>query len=77
MPRVIDGGRLDLSAFLVIVQYTYRNKGALKFSALARTVVAEATIYFLAMIAVQVYIQLSLNVMEVWFRSFLTSVRHR
>ena len=66
MSGVADrGGRLELSAFLVIVQYTYRNKSTLKFSALIRTMVAEATMYFLAMIALQIYAQLSLVVMKV------------
>lgn len=64
--RVTDHGvRLELSAFLVIVWYTYRNKSALKFSALIRTIAAEATVYFLVMVAAQVYIQLSLSLMEV------------
>jgi hypothetical protein len=40
---------------------------ALKFSALVRTIVAEATIYFLAMIVAQTYVQLSLNLMQVCF----------
>ena len=57
--------RLDISAFLVIVWYTYYHKSALKFSALIRTIVTEATIYFLAMIALQMYVQLSLNFMKV------------
>ena len=55
----------ELSAFLVIALYTYRNKAALKFSALVRTIVSEATIYFLVMVAVQTYIQISLSVMKV------------
>ena len=33
--------------------------GTLKISAVIRTIVAEATIYFLAMIALQIYIQLT------------------
>ena len=36
-----------------------------KFSAIVRTIVAEATIYFLAMVALQIYIQISLVLMEV------------
>ena len=56
---------LELSAFLVIVLYTYSNKRALKFSAVVSTIVSEATIYFLAMVAVQTFIQISMNVMEV------------
>ena len=56
----------ELSAFLVIVWYTYRNISTLKFSTIIRTIVTEATIYFLAMIAIQIYIELSLILMEVW-----------
>ena len=66
---------LELSAFLAIAWYTYRNKSALKFSALVRTIVSEATIYFLVMVAVQTYIQISLSLVEVqslpWPRSVL------
>ena len=65
------GGHLDLSAFLVIARYTIRNKSTLKFSALIRTIVADASMYFLAMIAMQTYVQLSLNLMEVESLSFL------
>jgi len=63
---VADRGiHLELSAFLVVAWYTYRNKAVLKLSALVRTIVSEATIYFLVMVAVQTYIQISLSVMEV------------
>jgi len=37
----------------------------LRISAVIRTIVAEATIYFLAMVALQIYIQLSYVLMEV------------
>lgn len=67
VPRVFDHGKhLELSAFLVIVRYTYRNKRMLKFSALVRAIVAEASIYFLAMIAMQIYVQSSVSLMKVW-----------
>lgn len=46
---------VELSAFIVIVWYTYRNRGMLKFSALIRTIAREATIYFLVMVVVQTY----------------------
>jgi len=59
------GIHAELSAFLAIAWYTYRNKGALKFSALIRTIISEATIYFMVMIAVQTYIQISLSLMKV------------
>jgi len=66
IPRIADHRiRSELSAFLVIVCYTYRNKSALKFSVLIRTIAGEATVYFLVMIAAQIYIQLSLSLMEV------------
>ena len=55
----------DISAFLIIAQYTYRNKRMLKFSALVRAIVAEASIYFLAMLAMQIYVQLSVSLMQV------------
>ena len=54
-----------MSAFLVVVWYAYRNRGALKFSALIRTIVTEATIYFLAMVTAQTCMQLSFVRMEV------------
>ena len=63
---IVDRGvHSELSAFLAIALYTYRNKSALKFSALVRTIVSEATIYVLVMVAVQTYIQISLSVMKV------------
>jgi len=49
----------EVSAFLVIIWYSYRNKGTLKLSALVRTIVTDATIYFLAMVTLQIYIQVS------------------
>ena len=58
-------GHSDLSAFLIVAWYTYRNRGALKFSALIRAIATEGTAYFLVMVIVQTYIQLSLGLMEV------------
>ena len=57
---------IELSAFLVIVFYTYRNKRSLKFSGLVFTVVTESTVYFLAMVAAQIYVQISYNLIKVW-----------
>ena len=72
MQRVADRGEhLELSAFLVIIWYTYCNQSSLVISGVIRTVVAEATIYFLAMLALQTYIQLSLHITEVRSLSFL------
>jgi len=58
------GTAFELSAFLVIAWYTYRNKSALKFSALVRTIISEATIYVLVMVALQTFIQISLGLMQ-------------
>jgi len=68
---VLSGELLELSAFLAIVWYTYRIRSSLKFSALIRTIVTEATIYFLAMVAMQTYVLLSLIFMEVYLPSRL------
>ena len=57
--------RVDISAILVIVWYTYRNKRTRKLSAVAHVLVAESTIYFLVMVAAQIYIQLSFNLIRV------------
>jgi len=61
VPSII-GSVFELSAFFVIVWCTY--KSTLRFSTLVRMIVAEATVHFLAMIAVQAYVQLSLSLME-------------
>ncbi|KAF9646554.1 hypothetical protein BDM02DRAFT_3118500, partial [Thelephora ganbajun] len=63
VPNAI-GTAFELSAFFVIIWCMYRNKSALKFSALIRTIVAEATVYFLVMVAVQTYVQLSISLMR-------------
>jgi len=64
--RIADNGNYsEVSAFLVIVWYTYRNKSSLKLSALVRTIITDATIYFLAMVALQIYIQVSFVLTEV------------
>lgn len=64
--KTTDHGEcLDFSAFLVIALYANRNRRALKFSALVRTIVAEATIYFIAMVTAQTFILLSFTLMEV------------
>jgi len=56
---LIKRKHIELSAFVVVAWCAYRNVNTLKFSAVVRTIVAEATIYFLAMVALQIYIQLS------------------
>jgi len=50
---LVAGKTLELPAFLVVAWCASCNRGVLKFSAVIRTIVAEATIYFLAMVAVQ------------------------
>ena len=60
---------IEISAICTVVWYTYRNKRTLKLSALARVLVTEATVYFLVMVAAQIYIQLSFNLVKVWFLS--------
>lgn len=56
---------LDVSAFLVLAQYAYRGMPVFKLSAVVRTIVTEGTIYFLAMLAIQIYTLLSFVFMEV------------
>ena len=41
----------------------------LRLSAVIRTIVTEGTIYFLVMLAIQIYTQLSYILMEVWLLS--------
>ena len=60
-----DGKHLELSAFLVIAWCAYRNMSTLKLSVVIRTIVTEATIYFLAMVAMQIYVQISFVLTEV------------
>ena len=70
-PRIVDHGEyLDLSAFLVVIWCTYRNK----FSGLIRAIAADATVYFLAVVAAQVYIQTACVLMDV--RSFARFPRY-
>ena len=47
----------EISAFIVVVRYTYCNKRLLEFSGLVRAITTQATIYFLAIIAIQIYLQ--------------------
>ena len=72
IPRITDHGEyyLDLSAFLVVVWCSYRNK----FSGLIRTIAADATVYFLAVVAAQVYIQMACVLMDI--RPFARFLRH-
>ena len=64
IPRITDHGEhLDLSAFLVVIWCAYR----IKSSSLLRTIAADTTIYFLTMVAAQVYIQLAYSLLEVRF----------
>ena len=66
LPGIVDHGKHpDLSAFLVIAWCIFYNASAFKVSAVIRTIAADSTIYFLAMVAVQVYSLLSFVFMEV------------
>jgi len=63
---VADGGtNLDVSAFLVLAQYAYRDLRVFELSTVVRAIVTEGTIYFLAMLAIQIYTLLSFVLMEV------------
>ena len=48
---------IEDSAFAIIVWYTYRNRSTLKFMALVRTVVVQASTWFIAIVIAQVHIQ--------------------
>ena len=63
---------LGLSAFLVVAWCTFRHLDVLKLSAVVRTIATKVTIYFLAMVALQLYTRLSFVFMVVW--PFLPSV---
>ena len=67
--RIADRGNTELSAFLIIIWYAYRNRGLFKLSALVRAIVTEASIYFLAMVTAQTCIQVSISFMGVRFVS--------
>jgi len=56
---------VEVSAFLVIAFYVNRNRGTLRLSALLYRIAAESTVYFLAMVAAQIYIQMSFNLTKV------------
>lgn len=61
---------VEVSAFLVIAFYVHRNRGTLRLSALLYKIAAESTVYFLAMVAAQIYIQLSFNFTKVYLLQF-------
>ena len=61
---------VETSAFAVVVWYVCRDKNILKFSALVRTIVKQATIYFIVIVAVQIYLQVILSLGIVWFLSY-------
>ena len=56
----------EISAFAVVVWYVYHDKHMLEFSALVRTIVKQATIYFIVIVAVQIYLQVFLSLGIVW-----------
>ncbi|KAF9780093.1 hypothetical protein BJ322DRAFT_1165342 [Thelephora terrestris] len=55
------GTALEISAFAIIVWYTYRNRGMLKFLPLVRTIVMQAGVWFIAIVVTQIYVQASLR----------------
>ena len=59
---------IETSAFAVVIWYTYRDQNMLRFSALVRTIVKQATIYFIVIVAVQIYLQVYLSLGIVWPR---------
>ena len=59
--------RGELSAFLVILWHTYQNKRTLGFSAILHRLVASSTVYFLVMVAAQISVQVSVNLIQVHF----------
>jgi len=63
--ELLSGELLELSAFLVIVWHMYRIKSSPELSELIRAIVTGATLYFLAMIALQAYVLSSLIFMQV------------
>jgi len=55
---VVDRGtNPDISAFLIITWSAYRGMRVFKLSAVLRTIVTEGTIYFLAMLGMQIFTQ--------------------
>lgn len=61
----------EVSAFVVVVWYTHRNREALETSSLVRAIAKQATIYFLVIVGVQIYLQVALRFGTV--RSFVHS----
>ena len=57
----MGSSRLDVSVFAIVVWYTFRHTNMFKFSALLRTMLAQATVYIIAIIIMQIYIQVSLS----------------
>ena len=51
----MDDAWVEVSAFFVIVWYLHPRNRALGFSAVMRTILTEATVYFFAMVAVHTY----------------------
>ena len=55
--NIHEESRIEVSAFAIIVWYTYRNREMLKFMALVRTIVQQAGIWFIGIIVAHIYIQ--------------------
>jgi len=66
IPTITDREEyLDVSAFIVVAWCIFHNMRALKISTVIRTIATDTTVYFVVMVAVQVYSQLSYIFMEV------------
>ena len=59
-------GSIEVSAFTIIVWHTYRSSHGLRLMALIRTIVIQASVWFIAIIITQIYVQVSFHYMEVW-----------
>ena len=51
------GASIEVSAFTIVVWYTYRNRSMLKLMVLVRTIVTQASIWFIGIIIAHIYIQ--------------------
>ena len=56
---------IEISAFTIIVWYAYHPGNTFKLMALVRTVLIQASIWFIAIIIVQMYIQVNFSSLAV------------
>ena len=62
----MNRAKTDVSVLIAIVWYAYRGWGAFKFSALARIIVSQATIYIIFMTLLEIFSYITLNLLGVW-----------